>query len=81
MCQCDSIATFAVSIITAIVAIVAVFQTKAQIKQSNKQQLFDRRLSNYVLINKVLSTYKENRNLVVDSPHLIFLLKNPSIFM
>ena len=37
------------SIITIIIALIALLQTKTQLRLSNKQQLFDRRLKNYTL--------------------------------
>lgn len=53
------------SIIAVMVAIVALFQTNIQIKLSNKQQLFNRRLEKYLLIKELLSLYSENRNLII----------------
>ena len=43
------------SIITALAAIIALFQTSSQIRQSNKQHLFDRRLNNYMKIKDLIS--------------------------
>ena len=47
------------SIISAAIAIVALFQTQSQIKLSNKQQLFDRRLADYMLLNELAATYQK----------------------
>ena len=55
---------FWLSIIAVVVAIVALFQTNKQIKLSNKQQLFNRRLEKYLLIKELLSLYSENRFLI-----------------
>ena len=48
------------SIITALVAIVALFLSIHQIKLSNKQSLFDRRLKAYMLANGLISLCKDN---------------------
>lgn len=52
---------FWLSIITAIVAIIALFLSSRQIKLSNKQQLFERRLNAYIITNGLLELYKENK--------------------
>lgn len=48
------------SIITALVAIVALFLSFYQITLSNKQNLFDRRLKAYMLVNGLVSICKDN---------------------
>lgn len=55
---------FWLSVIAVVVAVVALFQTNKQIKLSNKQQLFNRRLEKYLLIKELLSLYSGNRFLI-----------------
>lgn len=52
------------SIITVIVAIIAIFQTNNQIKISNKQFLFKNRLEKYILVNSLLGLFKDNKSLI-----------------
>lgn len=59
-----------VSVVSIIIAIVALFQTQRQIALSNKQQLFERRLERYIEISKLLRLLKNN----------IIYLKNDSSF-
>lgn len=49
----SEIVNIAVSIVSIIIALVAIFQTKQQIALSNKQQLFDRRLSCFLEFNTI----------------------------
>lgn len=53
------------SIIAVCLSIIALFQTQKQIKLSNKQQLFDRRLENYLVFKDLITLYKSNRQLLV----------------
>lgn len=58
------------AIITASIAIIALLQTHKQIKISNKQFLFDKRLSKYLLANGLLELYKDNETLLDYTDHL-----------
>lgn len=53
-----------VSIISACIALVAIWQTHKQIKLSNKQQLFERRLNSYMFLSDFLGLYKTSRELI-----------------
>ena len=46
------------SIVTTLVAVFALSLTLWQIRLSNKQQLFDKRLDKYLFVLDMLSTYK-----------------------
>ena len=51
-------------IITIIATLIALWQTHKQIKISNKQYLFDKRLSKYLLANGLLELYNDNESLL-----------------
>lgn len=51
-------------IITIIATLIALWQTHKQIKISNKQYLFDKRLSKYLLAKGLLELYKDNESLI-----------------
>ena len=54
----------AFSVISAIIAVVALIQTQSQIKLSNKHQLFERRLNNFFAFYGLYELYKENAVLI-----------------
>lgn len=62
----SEIISISVSVISIIIALIALFQTNRQISLSNKQQLFDRRLSRYLEFNTILSLYTENKSQLKD---------------
>ena len=52
------------SVITAIIAIIAIFQTKKQTELSNKHFLFDKRLNDYLLAKGLVDLYNDNKKLL-----------------
>lgn len=52
------------SVITAITAIVAIWQTHKQIKIRNKQHLFDKRMEKFIICTGLISLYSENKRLI-----------------
>lgn len=60
----ESILNIVLSAIVALTAIFALFQTHRQIKLSNKQFLFNRRLDKYLLAKSLIELYKDNINLI-----------------
>lgn len=60
----ESILNIVLSTVVAITAIFALFQTHKQIKLSNKQFLFNRRLDKYLLAKSLIELYKDNISLL-----------------
>ena len=52
------------AIITAIIAVIALWQTHRQIIISNKHQLFDKRVDRFITINGLISLFKESKHLM-----------------
>lgn len=67
------VANIVISTISAAIAIVALFQTRRQIALSNKQQLFDRRLSCYTEMHTIHSLYAANKLLLKDASHFYYI--------
>ena len=53
------------SIITAIIAVIALWQTHRQITISNKHHLFDKRIDRFITVNGLMSLFKESKHLMV----------------
>lgn len=52
------------SLITAITAVLAMVLSVKQIRISNKQHLFERRLNAYMIVTGLVGLYQENKNLI-----------------
>lgn len=62
---------FIVSSVTAFAAIAALVLNNRQIKLSNKQHLFDKRLENYIIASGLLQLYREHSKIInykIDEP-------------
>lgn len=66
-----------ISIIAVCLSIIALFQTHKQIKLSNKQQLFDRRLDKYLLFKDLFVLYKGSRQLFVEKNSICEMVDFP----
>ena len=53
---------FWLSVITALTAVIALFQSQKQVKISNKQELFERRVEKYLIIDELLSLFKNSKS-------------------
>lgn len=62
------------SITAAALAIIALYQSHMQLAISNRQTLFDRRLSKYMLIKGLLSLYSENQKHINNNPDIYRLI-------
>lgn len=61
---------FWVSIISVCIAVFALIQSNKQIKISNKQSLFDRRLEKYLIAKDLLNLFENNRKHIIDDENL-----------
>lgn len=53
---------FWLSVITALTAVIAIYQSHKQVKISNKQELFERRVEKYLIIDELISIFSKNRS-------------------
>lgn len=58
--------SFWFSIITAVTAVIALLQTSKQIKVSNKQNLFEKRMDVLIKVTGLLKLYEENREIMLN---------------
>ena len=72
----SDIINLCLTIVTIIIATIALLQTQKQTKLSNKQHLFDRRLENYLLFKDLLSLYRSSRS-VLDKENIAELVEIP----
>lgn len=66
----DIVFNILLSAVSLVIALIAVFQTQKQIRLSNRQHLFDRRLEKYMVIKDLLSLFSKNREHIVDKKDL-----------
>lgn len=69
------------TVMTSVVAFIALCLSVRQIQLSNKQQLFDRRLKAYMLVNSIISLCKENYMWLSEKREAEPQLANDFIFM
>ena len=63
----SEIINIVVSVVSILIALLALFQTKQQLSLSNKQQLFERRLARYLELNTIYSLYTANKIYLQDA--------------
>lgn len=68
---------FGFSLITAVVAVIALIQTKQQIKLNNKQFLFEIRVKHYLLFKELIQLYEINKERLT----MIFINNNNDDFL
>ncbi len=59
-----SVVGIVLSVVSIIIAIVAIRQTNKEIRNHNKQTLFEKRIDNYIVCRKLYETLKENIDLL-----------------
>lgn len=80
---------FGVSVITAVAAVVALFLSFAQMKLSNRQSLFDRRLDCYLKLEGLMQLYAESKTMlkhlfedkIIYSLQVEFIMLTNNIFL
>lgn len=70
-----------VSMVAIIISIVALFQTRNQIKISNKQCLYDRRLEKIILFRELKILYEQNQILLKDRKGLLQVVDYPFMWL
>lgn len=68
------------TIISGIIASVALYQTKKQVELSNKQNLFNERVRIYLIINGLLELYVENRDTIIEEKEDRFYVEADWVF-
>lgn len=68
-------------IITIIATLIALWQTHKQIKISNKQYLFDKRLGKYLFVKVLLELYKDNESYTDDPDDEVIIVDSQFIIL
>lgn len=55
------------TIISIVIAVIALMQTKIQTKLSNKQNLFNERIKNYLIFNSLIELYNINKRMIEEN--------------